>query len=545
MSLIEMLVVIAIIGVLVALSTAVVTVAMSFASNLQNEVAAAKNKMKHSRTNVVRPSRTKDVFIPDQYMIVLADNADPTVVAARLRQSMPLQVLNTFTTSFKGLSVSVPSSYLPNIMQDPAVRFVEQDQYMGVAQIPQTLPDGVKRIGGFNGLNATINTTQSGDGIGKPISLIVKQTLDQPGTLDGINVNLVIVDTGVALHNDLFVIEDKSQQLTQAVLGVSGATNFVDTHGHGTLMAGIAAARDDGFYVVGVAPGAKIWACKAIAPAVGTQTNDQEPAAALSIVTKAVEEITKLYITANTESDKPHVVYIGFTTSNVVGTTSTGLSLNAAITALVNAGSVVVVPAGNGAVDASTVAPANCARAITVGAMVDLNGSPSAVGFLNAPAGVIPAMQSASSFRPTTLGAFPYADETLAPFSNFNSGANTAVDILAPGVDILSTINGGAASNRTYCTGTSAAAAHVAGLAVLSLDANARISQNIVNGRSIFNSLGFGIQTPTPNIPDSVDYLMKNLYDVPTLPSLFSTTPYTPLSNSTISGIRVANTRLF
>jgi len=590
-----MLVVVTIIGILVAMTTTVVSTAMQFSSNLESEVAAARSKLKHTRSSSVRSTNSLGSYIKDQYMIMLSDNADPHAVALRLTHSMPVRVLETFDTTFKGLTVAVPSAYLTALLQDPDVRFIEQDQRMTTAV--QFLSTGITRIGG------DVSTTKSGDGKGSPISIQVSQTpmtgfqqqLTTPSsvklsttkptigfpffstinavtnfatagstttlgpqgsgvantgknnntTVNGIDVNLVIVDTGVAMHTDLFIIQDKSQQLTQRVTGVGGAFNFVDTNGHGTLMAGIAAARDDTNFTVGVAPGAKIWACRAIT----TQTDDAEPAAALSVLTKAVEEITKISTAAVLEEEKPHVVYIGFTTTNTLGTTSTGLSLSAAITALVNAGTIVVVPAGNTAVDASTVAPANCPRAITVGAMVDLNGSPTKSGILlNAPGGAAPAMQSAAAFRPTTLGTFPYGDEVLAPFSNRNTGANTAVDLLAPGVDILSTTGGGtngATSNMTYCTGTSAAAAHVAGLAVLALDPDARMSQNIANGRSIFNSLGYGIQTPPPIIPDSVDYLMKNLHDVPNIGALFSTTGYTPLANTPLSNIRVVNARPF
>ena len=62
----------------------------------------------------------------------------------------------------------------------------------------------------------------------------------------------VVLDTGVAVHPDLNVFTNVSF--------VAGQTT--DGNGHGTHVAGIAAALDNGIGVVGVAPGARLWAIK-------------------------------------------------------------------------------------------------------------------------------------------------------------------------------------------------------------------------------------------------------------------------------------------
>lgn len=624
-SLIELLVVIAIIAVLAALGTAIITSAMNFASNLQAEVDAAKTRLKFSKsTSVSSKQSTKSGYVPDQYIVVLADSSDPTATAARLQLTMPVQVVATFSTTFKGLSLTVPSSYLAALMQDPEVRFLEQDQYM--VPSAQIIPTGVTRVGGGAAsapLNtnapiagtgtATTTTTISGNGGGSLINANVSQTtmtgfqqsfttngaavasttrptvgfpffangnmvtnlannvVQVPttgpqgsgvinigngggGSVVGIDVNLVIIDTGVALHRDLFVIESKSQQLTFAAnpgLG-NAVNNFVDTNGHGTLMAGIAAARDDTNDVVGVAPGAKIWACKAISPpafvagAAGSNEDDAT-AATMTIVTKAVDTLTQMRLAATSEQDKPHVAYIGFTTGTLP---AAGVGLNTSITALVNAGTVVVVPAGNGGIDCKNVVPANCARAIVVGAMVDLNGTDASFGVVPGLLGPFPlapptvaiptlvystndgtaanplAFGSGTSPNYLNMSRTGSGEEGIAEFSNRNvtPGGTNFVDFLAPGIEIQSTWpnNINPFTNTRRCTGTSAAAAHVAGIAVLAVDPNARMSQNVVNGRSIFNSLGYINQTPTPIIPDSVDFLMKNLYQYRDINQLFN-----------------------
>lgn len=606
-SLVEMLVVIAIIAILAALGTGVITAAMNFASGLQAEVDAVKSQLKHSKTVAVHTPRAKTGYVPDQYLIVLVDSADPVATAARLQLSMPLKVLSTFTTTFKGLAVSMPATYVSGLMQDSEVRFVEQDQYM--VPSAQTLDNGVKRIGG------NLSTTVSGDGKGNLITVNAAQTLmthtafDQTFTTNGaavasstrptvgfpffkngnmvtnlannvvqvpttgpsgsgvvnigqnnsttvvgIDVNLVIIDTGVGsviagfstpVHRDLFIIHDKSQQLTQAVTGSASVTNYADGNGHGTLMAGIAAARDDNNDTVGVAPGAKIWAVNVV-PTLTAPGEDDVTATTMTRVTTAIDTLTNMRLTASTEADKPHVCYIGFTT----GVGAVGAALNTSITALVNAGTVVVVPAGNGnpGADAGTVVPANCSRAITVAAFVDLNGTDGFGVGLSAPFPQIATIVF-STDNGTTLNDYlaPNGEEQIARFSNRNAGTNF-VDMIAPGVEIQSTY---LANTTRRCTGTSAAAAHVAGLAVLAVDPSARMSQNAVNGRSIFNSLGYINQTPAPPIPDAVDFLMKNLYQYRDINQLFNNNgnmaPNAGLfpNNATINNIPVANARLF
>lgn len=61
---------------------------------------------------------------------------------------------------------------------------------------------------------------------------------------------IAILDTGVGPHPDLNVVSDHSC--------ISGKPLTADQNGHGTHVAGIAAASDNGYGVVGVAPGAPI-----------------------------------------------------------------------------------------------------------------------------------------------------------------------------------------------------------------------------------------------------------------------------------------------
>ena len=70
-----------------------------------------------------------------------------------------------------------------------------------------------------------------------------------------VNADIAVLDTGVSLtHPDLNVYRH--------VTFINGTSNGDDDVGHGSHVAGIAAAKDNDKGIVGVAPGARIWAIK-------------------------------------------------------------------------------------------------------------------------------------------------------------------------------------------------------------------------------------------------------------------------------------------
>ena len=77
----------------------------------------------------------------------------------------------------------------------------------------------------------------------------------------GDGVNVAIVDTGIDYtHPEL---KDRYQGGFNAITGTSDPK---DDEGHGTHVAGTIAASDNGIGVVGVAPNAKLWSAKVLAP---------------------------------------------------------------------------------------------------------------------------------------------------------------------------------------------------------------------------------------------------------------------------------------
>ena len=133
-----------------------------------------------------------------------------------------------------------------------------------------------------------------------------------------------------------------------------------------------------------------------------------------------------------------------------------------AVIAAVNAGTTIVVAAGNEGTNANDVIPAGYPEVVTVSALTDTDGQPGG----NGPSQIYPG-----------LGRFK--DDTFAKISHF--GAD--VDVLAPGVTILSLKLGGGTTNKL---GTSMSAPHVAGVAAMVAANNpgatpAQIRQALIN----------------------------------------------------------------
>src|SRR5690349_15810621 len=158
---------------------------------------------------------------------------------------MGAQIPYTFNSVIHGFTTRVPNRQVIDVLsKDPRVAYIEQDQQVQAFQIPplqprptainQTLPTGINRI------DADLSPARSGD-----------------GTSGNVNVDIAILDTGIDLsHPDLNIYAQKTF--------VSGTSSANDDNGHGTHVAGIAAAKDNSYGVVGVAPGARLWDIKVL-----------------------------------------------------------------------------------------------------------------------------------------------------------------------------------------------------------------------------------------------------------------------------------------
>src|SRR5947199_2677583 len=166
--------------------------------------------------------------IPGEYIVVLK----PTARSEEVAQQHGLAARHQFKHALNGFAGHIPEGRLNALRNDPRVEFIEQDIEM--TALSQTVPTGIRRIG------AAVSPAARIDGIDERV-----------------NADIAIIDTGIDLtHPDLNVYRNVSF--------VSGTTSGNVDHGHGTHVAGIAAALDNSIGVVGVAPGARLWAVKVL-----------------------------------------------------------------------------------------------------------------------------------------------------------------------------------------------------------------------------------------------------------------------------------------
>lgn len=238
------------------------------------------------------------------------------------------------------------------------------------------------------------------------------------GTDERVNVDVAVIDTGVDLdHPDLNVN-------TAGAKNCSTGRSADDGNGHGTHVAGTIGALDNGNGVVGAAPGARIWPVRVL---------NNQGSGSFSAIICGID-----YVTAHAnEIEVANMSLGGSGSDSACGSNKD--AMHEAICRSVSAGVTYVVAAGNSAVNSSTFVPATYQEVITVSALADFNGQPGG--------------GAASTCRADV-------DDTFADFSNY--GAD--VDVIAPGVCILSTWKGG---GYNTISGTSMASPHVAGAAAL------------------------------------------------------------------------------
>jgi hypothetical protein len=419
-------------------------------------------------------------IVPDQFIVTFHhDVANPRDLAHALGQWHGFAPHKIYRHALKGFAARMPAALARALAADPDVAMVEPDVYAHTTA--QTTPTGVKRIGA--NMAPTVNCE---------------------------SVDVAIIDTGIDReHLDLNVVQ--GQNFTAV-----GNANGDDDNGHGTHVAGIVGAINNENGVVGVCPGARLWAVKVL---------DSTGSGFFSDIIEGVD-----YVTANASQIK------------VANMSLAGIGYLAAFrTAVqnsVNAGVVYVVAAGNNARDVygpngrldiasdynaflcaflgvscgDDIMPGAYPEVATISAMSDTDGQPGGIG---------PAPSTAS------YGV----DDSFAGFSNFSNNVvagnpvtspGLAIDLLLPGVDILSTWPGG---GLAVGSGTSAASPHGAGLAARYIIANGRatnatgvyairqalinngVAQNSANGLAIQNDpdgdsekIGWA-GTPPPPLP--------------------------------------------
>jgi subtilisin family serine protease len=388
-------------------------------------------------------------LIPGQYVVLLKQNATTKTYQAsdKIMKNLTDKIQNAGVKVIQeyenvgviimkaplGLSSNMTTNQLQGLINelksDPHVMSVVQD--LTVVAASQTLPTGIDRVDG------DLSYTKSGDGTGD------------------VDAEIAILDTGVSTHTDLNVYKrDVFNKLDNPVgFGEPGRPpppppppgDPDDRNGHGTHVAGIAAAKDNTIGVVGDAPGARIWSIKVL------QDNGKGSFGNLMAGVRLVTDNSGEIDVAN--------LSLGFLVSDL--TIPQVEDLQKEIKTSIDAGVVYVVAAMNGVIpiDASLWVPASFPDVITVSAITDSDGKCGGRGptiVVDHPRYLIVGDRLLSTLHIPVKNP----DDSFASYSNYGP----KIDIAAPGTNILSTwIKNGYKEED----GTSMAAPHVAGAAAL------------------------------------------------------------------------------
>jgi subtilisin family serine protease len=325
-----------------------------------------------------------------KFIVVIADDASPAAVA----QSHGITPLYVYERALNGFAGPLTQGQRADLARDTRVRSINTDRTASLIEpvnggqfqccvvaepIPQLLTWNMIRVG------VDASATAAVDG--------------RDADLD---VDIGIIDTGIDPTHAEFI------PLAGGRRFVNGpGDDFSDCFGHGTHVAGIAAARDNARGVVGVAPGARLWSLRVFQ--CGGVAFFSDIIASLDWSIANGMEVVNMSLSGGGRDDGN----CGFTNGDV---------FHQAVCRTVAAGVTVVVAAGNSAADAAFETPAAYDEVITVSATD--------------------------------------STDALASFSNF--GAD--VDLAAPGRRVLSTYIDG---QYVRLSGTSMASPHVAGAAAL------------------------------------------------------------------------------
>ena len=360
---------------------------------------------------VLRLEASAAVARPGGYIVVFHPWVEgPGAAARQIAAQFGGQVGFVYQHALKGFSITVAPQAIPAIQKNPLVKYVATDDVRSI--FVQEIPTGIRRI--FAHSNPGIDIDSIDD--------------------YRVNVDVAVIDTGVDFqHTDLNVAGGVNCSGGSPLKGacVSGGD---DDHGHGTHVAGTIGAMDNGFGVVGVAPGARLWSVKVLNSSGSGYT---------SWIVAGIDWVAK-----------------NAATIEVANMSLGGSGFNQAeydaIQGTVNKGVAFAVAAGNNSADAKNYSPAAFNNVLTVSAMADFDGE-------------------AGGYGSATCRSDQ--DDTLADFSNWGS----VVNVTAPGVCIRSTypLEKG---EYAIASGTSMASPHAAGaLALLASSSKPKDATGVYN----------------------------------------------------------------
>lgn len=315
-----------------------------------------------------------------------------------LATSHGAKLIGVFDQALHGFSLETSAREAEKILRSSSdIAFIEPDLAVAVKDnvtpvqpaaaggSRQVIPWGVARVGAC-----------------------ARGTCDLPS--DVANARVWIIDSGISPHPDLNI----DWNLAFSAVGEGG----VDRLGHGTHVAGTVAAINNGFGVVGVAPGAFL---------VPVQVIDHSGGGSISTIIAGVEYVAsqrkRCRQTIGCEPQK--------WVANMSLTTARSRALDVAVLRASTAGVRFAIAAGNFTRPAVEYSPGHLQRS----------------NILTVSASCGPASPQCGNGK-----------DSITSFSNYG---NPPIDVAAPGDEVLSTYLGGTYANGH---GTSMASPHVAGL---------------------------------------------------------------------------------
>jgi subtilisin len=372
------------------------------------------------------------------YIIVFKDTVNPHAAAPEFAKAYGLQPGFIYEHALKGMSAVVPEGRLIALQHDPRVAYVSEDLMRSINV--QAMPTGISRIFADTNPETAIN-----------------------GADDyRVDVDVAVIDTGVDFQHPDLNVAGGVNCYNVWPFSASCKAGGDDDHYHGTHVAGTIGALDNGIGVVGVAPGARIWAVKVLSSS-GSGYSSQIIAGIDWVAANAATiEVANMSLGGS-----------GFSQAEYD-----------AIQGAVNKGVAFAVAAGNDDADARNYSPSGFENVLSVSALADFDGKPGGLGS-------------------TTCRTDQ--DDTLADFSNWGP----EVDIAAPGVCILSTYPLEQGEYGTI-SGTSMASPHAAG--ALALLASINNPNNATDVYNLYNQVkAAGNYNWTD---DSGDGIQESLLDV-------------------------------
>ncbi|MCT7351560.1 S8 family serine peptidase [Streptomyces sp. 15-116A] len=268
---------------------------------------------------------------PTGWVVVLKDGReDPEKLSEEQAGPLSVRVRHIYRSALRGYSVTATAQQAARIRADPRVASVTPDRV----------------VHGADGENARQRPRQPvafGEDLHREWHLFrtdaVRKapggglTAHRPAT-----VGVAVLDSGVDL--------DSPELNSEFGINCTESPHPADVYGHGTAVAGLIAARNNGGEVLGVAPGTKIWSVKVLG---------EDNSGTLSSIICGID-----WVTANARAKNIRVANM-----SLLGPVAEEPE-HQAIRAMTRAGVVTTASAGNGPFDFGPAQPAGFPEVLTV-----------------------------------------------------------------------------------------------------------------------------------------------------------------------------------